>query len=324
MIALIHSRWIQSRGLDAVHTNPSKDVVYRDPYCSLKKTVELFTNYPALASSVRRIFFDGFYGVETGFMISRILQNCDKLDTVSLPWTMLRYASKEDWAHLLRRRGNGTTLSSLELLAVDLKGSQTTDFAWQVDKNPLHSSIVDFGRLKRIKLSGTSNLMPINDNDLVIMSGTARLDEIHITGTTAVTTKGLAALARTSRNEIKVIEHSPLSDDGFKHPDAHSIGDSRHLCEEIVDCPRLSSLAISLPTVCRDLFSDTPVEWTGDVQIRAAGICGLGNLTNSTDAQHAFFDILSQIRFLIQAQKEKEKDLNIEVFISKSFFIWTF
>lgn len=313
-------RWIQSRGLDRVNTHPSKDVVYRDPYCSLKKTVDLFTDYPALASSVRRIFFDGFHGVETCSMIFQILQHCDQLDTVSLPWTMLRYAGEEDWSYFLRRRENGTALSSLELLAVDLKRSQTTDFARRLDTRPLHSSNVDFSQLKRIKLSGTSNLMPINDDDLAIISRTARLQELHITGTTAITTKGLVALTRTSRNSLKVIEHSPLSDDGFQHPNADSAGDGRHLCEEVVNCPHLSSLAISLPTLCRDLFSNTSVEWTGDVQIRAAGICGLGSLAKSADAQHAFFNILSQIRSLIQVQKEKGNNLNIEIFINHLIF----
>lgn len=256
-------------------------------------------------------------------MIFRILQKCDSLDTVSLPWTMLRYGSEEDWAELLRRRGNGTALSSLELLAVDLKQSQTTDCARQVDRKPLNSAKVDFGQLKRIKLPGTSNLMPINDDDLVSISRTARLHELHITGTTAITTKGLVALTRTSRNTLRVIEHSPLSDDGFNHPDAVSAGDGRHLCEEVVNCPHLSSLAISLPTICRDLFSDMSIEWTGDVQVRAAGVCGLGSLKDTSDAQHAFFNILCQTRSLIQVQKKKDIDLNIEIFIGKSFFIRT-
>ncbi|KAL8931840.1 MAG: hypothetical protein Q9216_007054 [Gyalolechia sp. 2 TL-2023] len=313
-------RWIQSRALDSVHVHPSKDIVYRDPYCSLKKTVGLFNNYPALASSVRRIFFDGFYGVETGLMIFQILQKCDRLDTVSLPWTMLRYGSEEDWAHLLRRRGNGTVLSSLELLAVDLKQAQITDFTRQVDKKPLNSSRVNFGQLKRIKLSGSSNLMPINDDDLVSISRTARLHEVHITGTTAITTRGLLALTRASRNTLTLIEHSPLSDDGFKHPDAVSETDGRHLCEEIVNCPHLSSLAVSLPSICRDLFSETSIKWTGDVQIRAAGVCGLGSLKSTANAQHAFFNILSQARSLIQVQKVRDIELNIEIFINHLIF----
>lgn len=253
----------------------------------------------------------------------QILEYCDRLDTVSLPWTMLRYGSDEDWVKLLQRRGNGTALLSLELLAVDLKQSHTTDHARQMDKKPLDSFKVSFGQLRKIKLSGTSNLMPVNDDDLVAISRTARLHDIHVTGTTAVTTKGLVALGRASRNKLRVVEHSPLSDDGFKHPNAVSTGDGSHLCEEVVSCPHLSSLAITLPNICRDVFSNTSVRWAGDVQIRAAGICRFGDLKKSTDAHNAFFDILSQARSLIQAQNVKGVELNIEIFIGRSFVICT-
>ncbi|KAL8840364.1 MAG: hypothetical protein Q9170_001379, partial [Blastenia crenularia] len=313
-------RWIQSRDFDITHGIPSKDVVYRDPYCSLRKTADLFSTFPALASSVHKMFFDGFYGVDTNSMIFQILHHCDQLDTVSLPWTMLRYGSDEDWAKVLRQRTDGTALSSLELLAVDLKQSQITDHARQVDKRPLDSPKVHFGLLKRIKLSGSSNLMPINDDDLTAISRTAQLHELHITGTTAITTKGLAALGRASRNTLRIFEHSPLSDDGFKHPDAISAGDGSHLCEEIANCPHLSSLAIALPTVCLDLFTDESIKWTGDVQIRTTGLCGSGSRRHSTDAQHAFFGILNQVRSLIQVQKDKGLELNIEIFIDHLIF----
>ncbi|KAI4203245.1 MAG: hypothetical protein LQ346_001841, partial [Caloplaca aetnensis] len=308
-------RWIQSRKLDSIHGYPSKDIVYRDPYCSLRKTVDLFTHYPALASSVRRIFFDGFYGLEMCSMIFKVLHHCSELDSASLPWTTLRYGSVDDWARLLRPRANGTALSSLALLAVELKRSQITDHARQVDKMPLDSSEVDFSRLLKLKLSGSSSLMPINDDDLITISRTARLQELHITGTTAITTKGLVALGRASQNTLRVLEHSPLSDDGFKHPDASSAGDGSHLCQELIDCHHLSSLAVSLPSICDNLFSGSSIEWAGDVQIRAAGICGIGSLEPSTAAQHAFVKILSEVRSLMEARKEKGSTLNIEIFI---------
>ncbi|KAL8653078.1 MAG: hypothetical protein Q9210_002306 [Variospora velana] len=313
-------RWIQSRELHSIVGLPSRDVVYRDSYCSLRKTVKLFTRYPALASSVRRIFFDGFYDTETSAMIFEILQHCSGLESASLPWTTLRYGSSDTWAMLLRRRKDGTALTSLELLAVDLKQSQTAEAARQVDKRPLDSVQVNFSQLQRLKLSGSSNLMPIDDDDLVAVSRTARLHEIHITGTTAVTTKGLIALGGASQDTLRVLEHSPLSDDGFKHPDALSTGDGKHLCEEIINCPRLSSLSISLPTICSTLFSQNSVKWTGDVQIRAAGICPFGSLKQSNEARRAFFDILAQSRLLIGGQEAKGIELNIEFFIDHHIF----
>ncbi|KAI4091107.1 MAG: hypothetical protein LQ344_004335 [Seirophora lacunosa] len=287
---------------------------------SERKTVNLFTRYPALASSVRRIFFDGFYDTETSAMIFDILQHCSGLESASLPWTTLRYGNSHTWEMLLRPRDDGTALSSLELLAVDLKQSQIAEAARQMDRRPLDSAQVRFNQLKRLKLSGSSNLMPINDDDLVSISQTARLHEIHITGTTAVTTKGLIALACASQDTLRVLEHSPLSDDGFKHPDALSAGDGKHLCEEIINCPRLSSLSISLPTMCSTLFSQHSVRWTGDVQIRAAGVCSLGSLKQSVEARRAVFDILAQSRQLIAAQEAKGIELRIEFFIDHLIF----
>lgn len=249
-------------------------------------------------------------------MIFQVLKQCDGLDSVALPWITLRYGSDNDWAHLLRRRDNGAALSSLELLAVDLKQAQIKDHARQVDKHPLDSYRVNFGHLRRMKLSGSSNLMPINDDDLVAVSRTARLQELHITGTTSITTKGLVALGRASETTLRVLEHSPLSDDGFEHPNASSTGDDSHLCNEIVQCPHLRDLAISLPTICADLFSEPSVQWIGDVKIRAAGVCGQhSSLERSSDARQAFFNILSQSRSLIQARQKRQLDLNIEIYI---------
>ncbi|KAL8734207.1 MAG: hypothetical protein Q9166_001693 [cf. Caloplaca sp. 2 TL-2023] len=314
-------RWTESRKLHIIHRCPSRDVFYRDPYCSLRKTVDLFTKHPSLASSVRRIFFDGFYGIETNMMIFEVLKHCDQLDLVSLPWTALRYGSDEDWSSLLRRRHNGTALSSLELLAVDLKQSQIKDHARQVNKHPLECTGLDFGHLRRLKLSGSSNLMPIIDDDLMAISRTARLQELHITGTTSITTKGLAALGRASEDTLRVLEHSPLSNDGFEHPNASSTDDGSHLCKEIVQCPHLRDLAVSLPTICSDLFSEPSVNWVGDVQIRAAGVCAhFGSLEASDDTRKAFFNILSRARVLIEAQRRKHIKLNIELFVGHFIF----
>ena len=304
-----------------IQGDPSSEVVYRDPYCSLRKTVNLFTSSPNLANSVGRIVFDGFYSPETNVLILQALQNCNLLDCVSLPWTVLRYGTVEDWSKLLAPKQERSALSSLELLAVDLKQSQIMDQVRRFDKRPLESPQVSFEHLKRLKLFGSSNLMPINDDDLVAIARTAQLEEIHITGTTSISTKGLMALGRASRETLRILEHSPLSDDGFKHPDAARPHDDSHLCREIVGCPRLKSLAVSLPTLCRELFMDHSVSWAGDVQIRAGGLCGNElSLRQSIEAQRELFDILSQARTLIEARQESGIELNIELFIGRHYF----
>ncbi|KAL8951971.1 MAG: hypothetical protein Q9222_002094 [Ikaeria aurantiellina] len=312
-------RWTLSRELNKLQGNLGGDVVYRDPYCSLKKTADLFTKHPDLATSVRRLFFDGFYSLEMNAVIFRVLGICNSLHSVSLPWTALRYGRSHEWSKLLSQREDGSALESLELLAVDLKQSQITDQARQVDKKPLLSPNVSFRHLQRIKFSGSSNLMPINDEDLLSISRTVQLRELHITGTTSITITGLLALVRASRDTLRILEHSPLGDDGFEHQHPLPSGDAC-LCREIINCTHLTSLAISLPTICEKLFSNPSVRWAGEVQIRTAGVCGQPTaiLRQNKDAQRRFFNMLSQARFLIQAQQTRESELSIEIFIGKN------
>ncbi|KAL9590220.1 MAG: hypothetical protein Q9203_000948 [Teloschistes exilis] len=315
-------RWMQSRELDIIHGSPSKDVVYRDPYLLLRKTGDLFRKYPALATSVRRIFFDGYYSTETSVMIINILQYCNRLEIVSLPWTMLRYGSEDDWSHILNPRDNGTVLSSLELLAVDLKKVQLSEPARQKDDKTLDSAKVNLGYLRRLKISGTSNLSPIMDGDLVAMSRTARLVDLHITNTTCLTSQGLLALVRASKDTLRVLEHSPLADPGSKDPKLSANYWGNHMCKEIVQCPQLRSLAICLPTICSDLFPGTSNCWMGDVHVKAGGICkqAAGSLEIPVDAQLAIFDILNSARRFMQTQQAKSIELNILISLGQFIF----
>ena len=234
---------MQSRTLDSVHSRPSSIAVYRDPYHSLRKTMQLFEAHPSLASCVRRIWFDGYYGAETNAMIFRILNRCSNLDYLTLPWTALRYGNENDWSRLLGRNDKNQTISSLELLAVDLKHSQISNTNNQVDKKPLNSPHVDFSGLKRLKIFGHSNFMPLMDEDLIAISHTAcNLREIHLTGTASVTINGIEALADSSAKSLEVVEHSPLAADGFAHQDLTFVHEQKdHLCRKIVQCHRLQS-----------------------------------------------------------------------------------
>lgn len=246
-------------------------------------------------------------------MIINILQYCNRLEMVSLPWTMLRYGSEDDWSRILNPRDNGTVLSSLELLAVDLKKVQLSEPARQKDDKTLDSAKVNLGHLRRLKISGTSNLSPIMDGDLVAMSRTARLVDLHITNTTCLTSQGLLALVRATKDTLRVLEHSPLADPGFKDPELSANYWGNHMCKEIVQCPQLRSLAICLPTICSDLFRDTSNCWMGDVHVKAGGICkqASGSIETPVDAQLAIFDILDSARRFMQTQQAKSIELNI-------------
>lgn len=86
-------------------------------------------------------------------------------------------------------------LTSVEFLTVALKNSQCSLEKNLTDNAVLRTSnSLDFGGLKRLKIFGDSNLMPLTDEDLFFISRTAvNLEEIHITGATSVTIKGTHA-----------------------------------------------------------------------------------------------------------------------------------
>lgn len=315
---------MQCRTLHTLQTNPSSIAVYRDPYHSLRKTLQLFESNPALACCVRRISFVGYYGAETNAMIFGILRYCTNLDCVTLPWTALRYGSIEDWSRLLGRNEECHSISSLELLAVDLKESQIDNAANQIDKKPLHSPSVDFSGLKRLKIFGQSNFKPLIDDDLIAISFTAvNLRNLHITGTASVTIDGIGALANSSDQTLETLEHSPLTANGFEHPDPNSLrGQKQHLCPRILECPRLRDLSLSVPSICEDLFSNAPVNWSGEMQIRTGTVCGHHpvSLKTSETAQIKLWRILGQARSLMSRREEEGVELDIEIYINDWIF----
>ena len=313
-------RWAQSRVLNNLRGRPSDIAVYRDPYHSLRLADELFSRSPGLADCIRRLWFNGFYGAETIALIFNILRNCDALDYLTLPWTALRYGSAEDWSRLLGHTATGKYLSSLELLAVDLKETQIGDTANQIDRKPLYNIQVDFSRLERLKIFGNSNFMALADDDLVALARTGKnLRELHVTGTTTpITMDGVIALAEASHGCLQVLEFSPLSDDGFEHPNPASPQDDKHMCQTILKCKALRNLSISMPSLCVDLFSNTSVLWSGEVQIRVGNLCRTeGNLRDSPQALEHMWHILEQTRSLMNSRREDGTDLTIEIFISK-------
>lgn len=317
-------RWIQSRTLHTLYTNLSSIAVYRDPYHSLRKTLGLFESNPALARCVRRILFVGYYGAETNAIIFRILRHCTRLEYVTLPWTALRYGNTEDWSRLLGRNEDRHSISSLELLAVDLKQSQIETAANKLDNKPLNSPRVDFSGLKRLKIFGHSNFVPLTDDDLIAISHTAvNLRDLHITGTASVTIDGIGSLANSSDATLEIIEHSPLTAGGFGRPDPLSFrGQKQHLCPKILECSRLRNLSLSLPCICEDLFADASIRWSGDVQIRTGTVCGRHalSLTTSETAQSKFWRILEQARSLMSLREKDGAELDIEIFVNNWIF----
>ena len=164
--------------------------VYRDPFSTLRRTNSLFSTDPRAAAAVRRLWFDGLYTPETDSMILSTIHNCHNLQSVSIPWTVLRHGNADDLAAMLAN-DRQHPLRSLELLAVKLSDAQVALADSTPDAGPLLSNKVDFSKLRRLKLFGDTNFMPVNDNDLKLIAKTATsLEEFQITCMSTITIDG--------------------------------------------------------------------------------------------------------------------------------------
>lgn len=252
-------------------------------------------------------------------MIFGIIRHCTHLNHTTIPWTTLRYGTQDDWSQLFARRGQRSWPLSLEFLAVDLSANKISDTRNQFDELPLNSAKVDFSRVQRLKVFGNTNFMPITDNDLVAIARTARnLKEIHITGTSTTSIDGVMALIAASQNHLQVLEHSPLSKDGFEHPNPTSDGFHGHLCDKLLGCPKLRDLSISLPSICEDLFKDSSVQWRGEVQIRAGSLCN--HPKSATGVRDGFWRILDIARSLMAVKDQEGTEIDIQLFINYWIF----
>ena len=285
---------------------PTGTAVYRDPFASLKQTVRNFNDFPELASKIKRMWFHGFYTAETNRMIFESLKNCTNLTSLSVPWTTIRHLDAASWRTLLT--GSGKPLRSAE------KENQ-------VDHQALRS--VNFGQLRRLKIFGDTTFMPITDDDLFAIARTAtQLEEFHMTCISTITIDGVMAVVKASRNTLRVLEHSPRSQDGFWHPHPGSPSDSEHLCETFRSCPKLETLSISLPSVCADLFSHEEAKFRGDMQVRALHLCGHEHGRSTQEATDALQKLLQQARALVQrrAKSAIPQELYVELFFADCIF----
>ena len=262
----------------------------------------LLENCPSAASNVRRLWFNGLYVPETDLNVVAVFRSCVNLTSVSLPWTILRHGSAEDWAALLAA-DREIPLQSLELLAVSMSTRQAKEINEATIQQPLLSPLVDFSKLRRLKLFGNTDTMPVCDDDLKAIARTAtNLEEFQLTCISTVTMEGVMAIVRSSRKTLRVLEHSPRSDDGFWHPHPGHLADGEHICTLLTNCPRLEDLSISIPSMCPALFSNKAVRWNGECQVRAIALCGDSTGRRSNTSHDELRKTLNQARALMTAR----------------------
>jgi hypothetical protein len=131
------------------------------------------------------------------------------------------------------------------------------------------------------------------------------------------------AIVRASRQTLRLLEHSPRADSGFRNPHPGRMRDGAHACALIAGCPRLADVSVSLPTVCADLFAGGRARWTGGCQVRARGLCGLGGAESAGARGRALMrSMLDGARGLVAARatvRDPER-LTVEVFFAGLIF----
>ena len=301
---------------------PSGYAVYRDPFGSLKHTDRLLSSVPIAAGHIRRLWFNGFYTAETDQLILSIVGNCPELEYLSVPWTILRRGTAEEWVDLLNvNTGHGKPLHSLELQAVCLPCEQARTLDDDTTSSPLKDNRVSFAALKRLKIFGNTLHKPVSDTDLSAIARTAtNLECLDITNISTVSVAGMLALVKASRDTLQVLEHSPRSDDGFYHPYPGTLESGEHICELLASLPQMRDLSISVPYICGDLFTNHEARWVGECQVRATDVCGCNTRTGPHERSERLRAVLDASRSLVEARRRIKHDLCIEVFFAGCIF----
>ena len=320
-------RWVDltmnRKRYDLYENNPAFGLVAvrRDPFGSLKHTDRLFAEVPAVARHVRRLWLNDFHDAASDRRMLSTVSSCPELEILSVPWTVLRRGTAEDWIDLLNNdTGTGTPLKSLELKSLCLKALPAKELEDDETPNPLRDPRVDFSALERLKIFGNTLHKPICDEDLHLIARTAtNLKCLDFTNLSTITVEGMLALVRASRDTLRVLEHSPRSDDGFYHPNPGHIDE--HICDFISHLPQMRDLSFSTPHMCAALFANHEVKWTGECQVRTLDVCGCSTDATPTRAHlasiRATFDAA---RALIAAKARVRRELNIEIFYAGCIF----
>ena len=219
--------------------NPRGTIVYRDPYGSLRKTHELFDDYPVLSQHVRRLWFNGFHAAATDKRILSIVEYCYNLESLTIPWTILRRGTAEDWANVLKTSMTpGKALQSLEIRSFTLATDDESCLGYSEASTPLKDPRVSFEGLHRLRLSGDASQMAISDDDLVAIARTAtNLRSIQITGSATISASGVLALVKSSSSNLELLEYRPLPGAFCQSPvyDCSTSGEAENPSEWIFD-----------------------------------------------------------------------------------------
>lgn len=145
----------------------------------------------------------------------------------------------------------------LEFTQVDMRLSQCVGLN-MVDTCPLRDPRVDWSKIRKLKIRGTSNVRELTDADLVQMSKTMRnLRSLQIIATKAISWEGVLALVAASAKTLHTLVFTPESFPAQK-PQLLPTPNRPCSCSDLQHLPHLSAVTIQAPTLCPEFFKLLP------------------------------------------------------------------
>ncbi|KAF2629841.1 hypothetical protein BU25DRAFT_429533 [Macroventuria anomochaeta] len=288
---------------------PTGIAVYRDPLASLKQTTRTFSDFPELACKVKRIWFHGFHTAETNRLIADLLRSCNQLVSLSNPWTAIRFLDSEIWQIITT--GGGRSLQSLELQCVQPMLQHVVEEGNHITFNPLQYPAIP-------------RLCPLLTMTFFAMARTTTcLEEFHVTCVTHTTIEGVMAVAKASRDTLRILEHISGPQQHYVYPRSGSSSQCEHLCDTLRSFARLQALSVSLPSACANLFTREDARFSGDLQVCARYICEHESSFPMSSMTNALQALLRAARGLLvrrSAESCVPRHINVEVFFASYMF----
>lgn len=302
---------------------PRGACISRNPQRGLERTSELLAKFPRVATSVRRLSFDGYIAAETNSLILSIIDSCQDLIALTIPHVVLARCTTEQWIGLLGLASRAT--EPLRALEINIICSTYRPGSLEYDDVQIPSdervTFKHITHLKICEISSHRSQSILQDHHLLRISKTATdVQSLQFTGSSSTSAMAAIALAQASQKTLETFRHRPYS----KPVGSMYREKTGHGCEQIATLSRLRDLDVSLPNICRALFAKSRARWAGLCFIRFEGFCSPSHECANSGLAGALKEILAAARGLIAERSRCRVELRIELSWNVYVFdVWT-
>ena len=292
--------------------SPRGACVSRNSQRGLKRTGELLAKFPTVATSVRRLSFDGAITAETSCLILSIIDSCQNLVALTIPHVILARCTTEEWIGLLglaSRAAEPLRALEIKIICDTYRPGSLENGDVQIPSNE-RVTFKHITHLKICEISSHRSRSILQDHHLLKISKTATdIQSLQLTGSSSTSTMAAIALAQASQKTLETFRHRPYS----KSVGSMSRENIGHGCERIATLSRLRDLDVSLPKTCRALFAKSRARWAGLCFIRFEGFCSPSHECANSGLAGALKEILAAARGLIAERSRCRVELRIEL-----------